>query len=315
MLLGCWVAGLGVYFVFHHPAFGQAYFLRSTLVPIALLATLGWVRAGGPMTRRGAVVTGLWLAAGAGWAWLVTVLVPAESPVGQGGSERAVLFDSFGVPILVASVGVLVAAVVYHVLSGARSRPGRTLHATISLVLGMTLLAPVAGLARVAGAPRHPGPDHPGRRHLGGRAGCGTTATPMTSSRRMPTRSFARGPKGNHRHFWISAYTERRVLVEGWAYIPPESVGLPSNSETNSSNGPPTFWKPERLRLNDEVFEAPTAQNVAELHDRYGVDWLFAERQRKPDIARLDKLARAPLLERRTSSSTGSLTGTSRSAA
>ena len=26
MLLGCWVAGVGVYFLFHHPAFGQAYF-------------------------------------------------------------------------------------------------------------------------------------------------------------------------------------------------------------------------------------------------------------------------------------------------
>ena len=81
------------------------------------------------------------------------------------------------------------------------------------------------------------------------------------------------------------------MLAEGWAYISPESVGLPSTEENNRSGGAP-FWKPEMLRLNDEVFTDPTRANLDELHRRYGVDWLFVDTRRDPDLPKLEKLAK-----------------------
>jgi hypothetical protein len=72
------------------------------------------------------------------------------------------------------------------------------------------------------------------------------------------------------RSFWVSAYTQRSVLVEGWAFAP-RMVGLP--------DGPyAPFWEPERLRANDAAFTEPTADGLAALRDRYGVRWLVVDR-------------------------------------
>ena len=49
------------------------------------------------------------------------------------------------------------------------------------------------------------------------------------------------------RSFWLSAYSERRVLVEGWLFAP-----------RVSETGEQSFWDPALLALNDEAFTAPT---------------------------------------------------------
>ena len=49
------------------------------------------------------------------------------------------------------------------------------------------------------------------------------------------------------RSFWLSAYAERRVLVEGWLFAP-----------RVSETGERAFWDPALLALNDEAFTAPT---------------------------------------------------------
>ncbi|WP_205315361.1 hypothetical protein, partial [Nonomuraea lactucae] len=72
---------------------------------------------------------------------------------------------------------------------------------------------------------------------------------------------------------WVAALSERRVLVEGWAYtsanlsrwrpgLPPESL---------------PFWDDELIRLNDAAFHAPSADVMRRLRDGHGVRWLFAE--------------------------------------
>ncbi|TMR08431.1 hypothetical protein ETD86_47870, partial [Nonomuraea turkmeniaca] len=74
------------------------------------------------------------------------------------------------------------------------------------------------------------------------------------------------------RHYWVSGFTERRVLVEGWGY-----------AETTLSRTPlfvtsylkVPFADPGRLAANDAVFAAPTAENVRHLARKYGVKWLF----------------------------------------
>jgi hypothetical protein len=69
------------------------------------------------------------------------------------------------------------------------------------------------------------------------------------------------------RSFWLSAYAERSVLVEGWGFAPRQAADLYR-----------PFWDQDRLRLNDEAFLAPTPQVLDELRDNYGVRWLVVDR-------------------------------------
>jgi hypothetical protein len=86
-------------------------------------------------------------------------------------------------------------------------------------------------------------------------------------------RSRVRGLCEN-RHFWISAYSERRVLVEGWGNS--DATNLEEVRRGGQSYFAP-FWIPQRLRENDAAFRTPSVRTVSRLRDRYGVRWLFAD--------------------------------------
>jgi hypothetical protein len=78
------------------------------------------------------------------------------------------------------------------------------------------------------------------------------------------------------RSFWLSAYSERSVLVEGWGFAPRQAV-----------LGLAPFWNPDLLTLNDTAFTAPSAEVLRRLHDRYGVRWLVVDRnvgRESPDL-------------------------------
>jgi hypothetical protein len=63
------------------------------------------------------------------------------------------------------------------------------------------------------------------------------------------------------RSWWISGLAGRRVLVEGWSYLPNGRDGYPDQA---------------LLRLNQTAFERPSAADVQALADR-GVTWLVAQ--------------------------------------
>ncbi len=299
VLLGCWVAGIGVFLVFSHPGLGQGYFYRSAVVPMAVLAGVGWARAAGSPTRRTAVTIAVAVAGGLCLTVAVSELVPATTPNGaRGGSDVGALLEGFGVPLLVALGAVALLLVLYRTATRrAAASPPQALLVAISLLTGMCMVGPIAGLDHKTPPPVNqqmiPDGGIPAARWLRAHS---TPDQLVATNVHTPT---ALGNPENHRTFWIAGYAERRVLVEGWAYIPPESVGLPSNEETNSRFGGGEFWDPGKLRLNDEVFAHPTRENIAELHERYGVDWLFVDRTRKPDLSRLRKLADRQYLGRR----------------
>jgi hypothetical protein len=77
-----------------------------------------------------------------------------------------------------------------------------------------------------------------------------------------------------NRSFWVSALTEHAVVLEGWAY-------QPANQERHGENAIPYFKQdspdPERRRINDAAFYAPTAEGLAELYNRYDARWLYAD--------------------------------------
>ncbi len=79
------------------------------------------------------------------------------------------------------------------------------------------------------------------------------------------------------RSFWLSAYSERSILVEGWGFAPRQAV-----------LGLAPFWDPDRLTLNDTAFNAPSAETLRRLHDGYGVRWLVVDRtisSESPDLS------------------------------
>jgi hypothetical protein len=67
--------------------------------------------------------------------------------------------------------------------------------------------------------------------------------------------------------FWLSAYSERSVLVEGWQFDP-----------RFADVAAPKFWNPALLSLNDKTITDPTAKRVASLHDHYHVRFLIVDR-------------------------------------
>ncbi|MEV0566728.1 hypothetical protein [Dactylosporangium sp. NPDC050588] len=75
-------------------------------------------------------------------------------------------------------------------------------------------------------------------------------------------------------HFSMTAYSERRMLVEGWgftttAHVQAERLGMWVGSIP--------YWRPEILADNDAAFSSPSPQTVGILRDRYGVRWLFVD--------------------------------------
>ncbi|GIF75168.1 hypothetical protein [Asanoa siamensis] len=82
------------------------------------------------------------------------------------------------------------------------------------------------------------------------------------------------------RSFWLSAYAERRVLVEGWAFAPRVSEA-----------GSWAFWDPDLLARNDAAFTTPSAESLAAFRARDGVRWLVVDRLVGAESPELEALA------------------------
>ncbi|SCF44236.1 hypothetical protein [Micromonospora mirobrigensis] len=85
------------------------------------------------------------------------------------------------------------------------------------------------------------------------------------------------------RSFWLSAYAQRSVLVEGWGFAP-RMVGEPAGVAA-------PFWDQDLLAANDAAFTAPTAAGLADLRDRRRVRWLVADRSTGRESPTLGELA------------------------
>lgn len=81
--------------------------------------------------------------------------------------------------------------------------------------------------------------------------------------------------------FWLSAYSERSVLIEGWAFAPrAQALGVHE------------FWDSELFHLNEDAFYAPTASKISALRDTYKVRYLVAIRRVARESSDLKTLAR-----------------------
>jgi len=292
-LLGTSAAGLVATLTFSHPALSQIYFLYSAAIPSGLFAALGLARIAGPLKPQLACWAAVSAAIGLGTAWCLAAVM-AQEPIARGSdADTAEVFTTFLVPLLGAVAVITVAfAVVLRPLSRWVSGiHGHSLFLALCLATGMCALAPVAEAATwLRSSPTGPA-RNPQIIGPGGPQAARWLEAHSTPDDLVATNIHARPDHEDFRSFWVAGYAERRVLVQGWAYVPPESVGQPSNEDTNLPVRPP-FWDIEKLQLNDRVFSNPTAEDVARLRDEYGVDWLFADSHERPDLDGLAEVAR-----------------------
>ncbi|GGM56464.1 hypothetical protein ACFFX1_29400 [Dactylosporangium sucinum] len=87
--------------------------------------------------------------------------------------------------------------------------------------------------------------------------------------------------------YWISAYSERRVLLGSWGYSP-ESTRM--QSERHRLGPSTVYWDPARLAANDAAIYSPSPERLAWLWDRK-VRWILVDRAQGTESPRLADLA------------------------
>ncbi|MFJ9387478.1 hypothetical protein ACIRON_01565 [Nocardioides sp. NPDC101246] len=278
-LAGTSAAGAGAFMVLSHPALSQAYFLlgASGFLAVVMAVSLSDIVPVDLSWRDGVRIVGC-AALGGLVVVAVRLMVGSEMPA-SGEVFTSTLLTQLAIGLLVLAVAVAV------VLVYARRSTIATLPAVVALMLGVVLAgAPQTVALAVTGpsVPRAAATDIIGP---GGVAAARFVREHSQTDDLIATNAHCIGlpvPDCDRRNFWIAAYAERRVLVEGWAYIDPLVVGLPSTDLNNSAYLP--FWDPELLEANDAAITHPSPETIATLRDEHGVDWLVVDRRYQADL-------------------------------
>jgi hypothetical protein len=277
LLLGICASALGAVIVFSYPGQSQVYYLRGAAGAFGLLTAAG-IAAIIPARARDAGL--IWAVVtmaivGAGAVLIIRAFGPAEAPTLADVGLRGVMVGIL-LPIL-ALVGVVaVSYVLITRLAGQRSgRREATGILLVALMIGFSLPSVAALLASPVTLPREsletiPPEAISASRWL--RDNSAPSDLVATNLHCLPQRRT--GTACDARHFWVSAYSERHVLVEGWAYtVPAFAYAI----EHRVSDRTVPFWDQTALAANDAAFAVPSGPALATLRDTYGVRWLFAD--------------------------------------
>ena len=297
LLAGVVIAGISATLIFTHPGGSQLYFLRSTIPVLAALSAWGAASLVPKERADRWLALALIAATGAG-AWLVTTVAhgaPGPPTVDELGDEGAVIGDLLRPVLLIAVVVATIGLMLFFLGRGASWLRGVSAALVVAIVFGLGIPWPVARLDDfgrylgehgtetpfiVGAGPEVPPGGFSATRWL--RANSGPDDIVATNAHCWWT---VRG-QCNSRHFWITAYAERRVLVEGWAY------SATTLAEWRP-DGPVFYYipfdQPNRLFANDLAFIDPDDGRMALLHFGYHVRWLFVDETPdnvSPDIGR-----------------------------
>jgi hypothetical protein len=300
VLAGSMAAGLVATVVTNHSGLGPMYFLRTAGPLGAVLAAWGLtlVLTGLGGRRRQAALAAGAVGLGLGAAAAVAVLVPSArvQPVGSRGREY---LADLALPIVLL-VGLCAAgAALAALIPGLRPRR-RAVVATLLVALSATGLLKLgidgrdaAQFAQTKGiAPAFDGTriwSVATQQNLAAARWLRDHSSPDdVVATNVHCRKASLG-RCDNRQFWVAAFAERRVLVEGWGWTARSNAASLDRPEKELFYVP--YWEPDRLAANDAVFTDPTPENLAVLRDRWGVRWLFVHRFHAPADPRLDRLA------------------------
>ncbi|MDR8414592.1 hypothetical protein MTP10_38430 [Nonomuraea sp. 3-1Str] len=278
LLTGIGAAGLGAMIVFDHPGQSQVYFLWGSHPYPVIIAVFGVLA----VLRRARVPRGLVVGAiGAGLtaAYAIPFLWGVTAPLGPGQPDTALCL-----PYLTLLVAVALAVVVI-VTTRARMR-GWALLVTALAVIGLPaahharVVSFLSGLAgQPAAAAAEPAPTAPSGALSAARWLRDHSSPDELVATNVHCRWGQEDPCDS-RQFWLSALTERRMLVEGWAFtVHNADSWQPGRLEEHQP-----FWDQERLEANDAAFRSPSTATIRELREGRGVRWLLVD-ERSPGVS------------------------------
>lgn len=269
VLAGAAASGVGAVVVLTHPGLSQFYFLRTAVPLLAVLAAWGTLllleRAPRP---AGSVATG----AGIG---VVAVLVvrAVTGPVAESAAPlRTAVLALLGFLVLVS------AAAVAGGRALGRGRASHPVAAVAVVALAVAGVLPTFEKLRATDLDPVRTSSSPGAFHSSQVRAARFIRDHSDPDDLVATNRHCRRPAGqvcDARRFFVAAYAERRVLVEGWAYTRTANTRNAGTDLYDPRKGP--FWEPELLALNDGFIAEPTAAAAEELH-RLGVRWVFVDR-------------------------------------
>ncbi len=278
--------GIVVAFALFRSGLSQLWFQRTVAELVVLLSAWGMAYLlPQPLTRRHALRYG-GAAAGTG---LVAYLIAAYFESGREivatatyrGLGYTVMF-----PVLIAAVYLIVRLVV---------RPDVKLRAAalvtaVSVFLGLGLMNVYSFAYDTVSQRAIPEPDYPPLFAPGGVQAAEYIAQHSGIHDIVATNVHCLRPPGvpkcDNRNFWISAYTERRVVIEGWGY----TAETNDNFVRGLANSLIPAPDPERLRINDAAFIKPSAQTIDRLVDDYDPSWLFVSKLYPASLHKLKAL-------------------------
>jgi len=276
LLLGICVGALGAVIVFSYPGLSQAYYLKAATGAFGILTAVG-IAAVVPVRRSYRSLLGAAVVAAAVGA--LTVLgIGALGPSRLPSLGRDHLSGVLLAVVLPVVALLIVVALAYLVLRWAEPRRPVRLGAVPVLVIAVAMGFSIPNVAKVVVSPIF---DPPTGLPV---AAAGIDAARWLRDHSDPNDLVATnlhcwplpnsGDACDARHFWVSGYSERRMLVEGWAYT---SKAIAAGMKLGVSDRTVPFWDPVLLAANDAAFSAPTQAAVAALRDDHGVRWLFAD--------------------------------------
>lgn len=269
-LLGIGIAGWSAMMLVDQDGMSQVYFFNGAVLALYLLAVWGYwhfvVKAWDPSLALHGTLAGV----------LATVVLHSLIPV-----VRLAHW-----PVAVASVVLLGALIV--IWAGFNDGPRRD---RAGIVLGSLLLAAclIPGNTQVKAATVPEQRDHfvtVGEAEAALWLRENSSPDDVLATNVHCVRVTQEQPCDN-RSFWVSAFTQRAVLIEGWAYT---DAAHQRHGENGLIFAAQPFPDQELFALNEAVFQDPTPENIQEMRDR-GVRWLFASDHRGGVSPRLAELA------------------------
>lgn len=294
-LAGTGIAGVGAMLTFGHPGQSQVYFLTGARPYLAIVAACGLAT----LLHQATLRRWIWLCAAAiGASGVIIALWYAQStrvPTRAGSGGTTGLIWALTWPYLVI-IGIAVVA--GGLLWWRRRGPSLGWASLALVVVALTAYALPLGFIKI-GKPIAVAAVHGWHTRTGSAADDGTIAAARwlrdhsSPNDLIATNLHCRYPDRpacDNRHFSVAAFTERRVLIEGWGYT---AKAMSEVELFVNTMGTVPYWDPQRMADNDAVFTQPSAAATARLRDDYGVRWLFVDQSAPgvspalPDFARL----------------------------
>ncbi len=276
--------GIVVALVFFRSGYSQLWFQRSTAELVVLLSAWGLSHLlPNPLTTRAA----LRLAAMAATVGLLAYA--GSSYLESGKPDLAVA--TFPELIFTITMPVAIVTVVLLLRRGHKQDarvPAPSLAVLVILVLGLGAAHVYAFAYDTITQRAAPERAYPPLFAAGGTAAATWLAHHSSPDEVVSTNAHCLYRKGScdNRHFWISAFTERRIVIEGWGYT--AATNASAEPGLASATLPVPF--PNRLAVNDAAFRRPSPATIRRLVSRYDIRWLFVSKDYPVDLAGLSDL-------------------------